>query len=217
MEDIKTDEKLADEAVNPEDAVSAEKEIESTETCAEEGTQEDVPNEEETGPAEEDSKAESGKKGFFGKRAEKKDPRDEKIEELTDRLQRTMAEFDNYRKRTEKEKSAMFEIGARDIIERILPVVDNFERGLAAVPEEEKGTPFADGMDKIYKQLMKTLEEAGIKPIEAVGKPFDPNFHNAVMHIEDESLGENTVSQELQKGYTYRDTVVRHSMVQVAN
>ena len=128
-----------------------------------------------------------------------------------------MAEFDNYRKRTEKEKSAMFEIGARDIIEKILPVVDNFERGLAAVPEEDKGTPFAEGMEKIYTQLMKTLEDTGVKPIEAVGQPFDPNFHNAVMHIDDESLGENTVAMELQKGYTYRDTVVRHSMVQVAN
>ncbi len=111
----------------------------------------------------------------------------------------------------------MFEIGAKDIVERILPVVDNFERGLAAISEEERNAPFADGMEKIYKQLMKTLEEAGVKPIEAVGMPFDPNFHNAVMHIEDESLGENIISQELQKGYTYRDSVVRHSMVQVAN
>lgn len=159
----------------------------------------------------------TGEKGFFGKKKEKKDPKDAKIEELTDRLQRNMAEFDNYRKRTEKEKSAMFEIGARDIIEKILPVVDNFERGLAAVPEEDKGAPFAEGMEKIYKQLMKTLEDAGVKPIEAVGQPFDPNFHNAVMHIDDESLGENTIAMELQKGYTYRDTVVRHSMVQVAN
>ena len=128
-----------------------------------------------------------------------------------------MAEFDNFRKRTEKEKSAMFEIGARDIIEKILPVVDNFERGLAAIPEEDKGAPFAEGMVMIYKQLMKTLEDAGVKPIEAVGQPFDPNFHNAVMHIDDESLGENVVAMELQKGYMYRDTVVRHSMVQVAN
>lgn len=154
------------------------------------------------------------KKGFFSK---KKDPRDEQIEELTDRLKRTMAEFDNFRKRTEKEKSAMYEIGARDVIEKILPVVDNFERGLGAVPEEMKGTPFEEGMEKIYKQFMKTLEDMGVKPIEAVGKPFDPAFHNAVMHVEDESLGENVVSAELQKGYTYRDTVVRHSMVQVAN
>ena len=214
MEDVKTDERLADETVQAEDAAFTEKEIEGTEACADDGIQEGV-SEDET--AEEDSKEESVKKGLFGKKKEKKDPRDEKIEELTDRLQRNMAEFDNYRKRTEKEKTAMFEIGAKDIVERILPVVDNFERGLAAISEEEKSAPFADGMEKIYKQLMKTLEEAGVKPIEAVGKPFDPNFHNAVMHIEDESLGENVVSQELQKGYTYRDTVVRHSMVQVAN
>lgn len=157
------------------------------------------------------------KKGFFGKKKEKKDPRDAQIEELTDRLRRTMAEFDNFRKRTEKEKSAMFEIGAKDIIERILPVIDNFERGLASVPEEAKGSAFAEGMEMIYKQLLKNLEEAGVKPIEAVGQPFDPNFHNAVMHIEDENLGENVVAQELQKGYMYRDSVVRHSMVQVAN
>lgn len=157
------------------------------------------------------------KKGFFGKKKEKKDPKDVQIEELTDRLRRSMAEFDNFRKRTEKEKSAMFEIGAKDIVERILPVIDNFERGLASVPEDVKGTSFAEGMEMIYKQLLKNLEEAGVKPIEAVGQPFDPNFHNAVMHIEDDELGENIVAQELQKGYMYRDSVVRHSMVQVAN
>lgn len=159
---------------------------------------------------------EKEKKGFFHKK-EKKDPRDEKIDDLTDRLKRSMAEFDNYRKRTDKEKSAMYEVGARDVIEKILPVVDNFERGLAAIPEDEKGSPFAEGMEKIYKQFMKTLEDMDVKPIEAAGKEFDPNFHNAVMHIEDEALGENIVSQELLKGYMYRDTVVRHSMVQVAN
>ena len=157
------------------------------------------------------------KKGFFGKKKEKKDPRDAQIEELNDKVRRNLAEFDNYRKRTEKEKSAMFEIGAKDIVERILPVIDNFERGLTSIPEEAKGTPFANWMEMIYKQLLKNLEEAGVKPIEAVGQPFDPNFHNAVMHIEDENLGENIVAQELQKGYLYRDSVVRHSMVQVAN
>ena len=213
MEDVKTDENLADETTNQEDAVSSEKEIDVTCDCKEECSQE----QEETAESEGDAKEEPEKKGFFGKKKEKKDPKDEKIEELTDRLQRSMAEFDNFRKRTEKEKSAMFEIGAKDIIERILPVVDNFERGLAAIPEADKESPFADGMEKIYKQLMKTLDEAGVKPIEAVGMPFDPNYHNAVMHVEDDSLGENVVSQELQKGYTYRDTVVRHSMVQVAN
>ncbi len=222
MEDRKTEEILAEELLKDDDAVSAEVEIETEEdkeasTEKEDGAETENPDAEQAETAEENGKSDTEKKGFFGRKKEKKDPRDEKIEELTDRLQRNMAEFDNFRKRTEKEKTAMFEIGARDMVERILPVVDSMERGLAAIPEEDKGSPFAEGMDKIYKQLMKTLEEAGVKPIEALGKPFDPNFHNAVMHIEDESLGENIVSQELQKGYTYRDTVVRHSMVQVAN
>ena len=147
----------------------------------------------------------------------KKDPKDEKIDELNDKLKRSMAEFDNYRKRTDKEKSAMYEIGAKDVIEKILPIVDNFERGLNSIPEDAKGTAFADGMEKIYKQFVKILDDMGVKPIEAVGKPFDPNFHNAVMHVEDENLGENVVAAELQKGYTYKDSIVRHSMVQVAN
>ena len=170
----------------------------------------------EEGSAEEASQeAADEKKGFFGKK--KKDPKDDKIEELTDRLKRTMAEFDNFRKRTKKGKAAIFEMGAKDVIEKILPVVDNFERGLAALPEDEKESSFAKGMEMIYKQLMKNLEDMGVKPIEAVGQPFDPNFHNAVMHIDDENLGENVVAAELQKGYMYRDSVVRHSMVQVAN
>ena len=147
----------------------------------------------------------------------KKDPKDEKIDELNDKLKRSMAEFDNYRKRTDKEKSAMYEIGAKDVIEKILPIVDNFERGLNSIPEDATGSAFADGMEKIYKQFVKTLDDMGVKPIEAVGKPFDPNFHNAVMHVEDENLGENVVAVELQKGYTYKDSIVRHSMVQVAN
>lgn len=159
---------------------------------------------------------EKEKKGFFHKK-EKKDPKDEKIEDLTDRLRRSMAEFDNYRKRTDKEKAAMYEVGAKDIIEKILPVLDNLERGIAAVPENAKGSSLAEGMEMIYKQFLKTLEDMGVTPIEAMGKPFDPNFHNAVMHVDDESLGENVVSAELQKGYLYRDSVVRHSMVQVAN
>ncbi len=156
-------------------------------------------------------------KGSFFKKKEKKDRKDEKIEELTDRVRRQMAEFDNFRKRTEKEKTQMFETGAKSIVEKILPVVDNFERGLAAVTEEEKGTPFVEGMEKIYKQMMTVLEEAGVKPIEAVGQEFDPNLHNAVMHVEDEGFGENIIAEEFQKGYTYRDSVVRHSMVKVAN
>ena len=147
----------------------------------------------------------------------RKDPKDAQIEELQDRLKRQMAEFDNFRKRTEKEKAAMYEIGAKDIIEKILPVLDNFERGLAAVPEDEKGSSFAEGIEKIYKQFVKTLEDAGVETIEAVGQQFDPNLHNAVMHVEDESVGENVVVEEFQKGYTYKDFVVRHSMVKVAN
>ena len=136
---------------------------------------------------------------------------------MTDKLKRQMAEFDNFRKRTEKEKSQMYDMGARTIIEKILPVIDNFERGLAGVSEEEKENAFVVGMDKVYRQMLTTLEEAGVTPIEAVGAEFDPNFHNAVMHVEDETLGENVVAEELQKGYMYRDTVVRHSMVKVAN
>ena len=172
---------------------------------------------EETAEAEtqtEEAADNASKGGFFKK---KKDPRDEKIEELTDRVKRQMAEFENFRKRTEKEKASMYEMGARDIIERILPVIDNFERGLAVIPEDKKEDPIAEGMEKIYKQIQKVFEEAGVKPIEAAGKEFDPNFHNAVMHVEDESLGENIVAEELQKGYMYRDSVVRHSMVKVAN
>ncbi len=166
--------------------------------------------------SEEASKSDDkSSKGLFGKK--KKDKKDEKIEELTDKVARQMAEFDNFRKRTEREKSQMYEVGAKDIIEKILPVVDSFERGFAAAGEDKKDDPFVDGMDKVYKQLVTTLEEAGVKAIEAVGQPFDPEFHNAVMHIEDESLGENVVAEEFQKGYMYRDSVVRHSMVKVAN
>lgn len=169
------------------------------------------------GTSGKDTEDQPEKKGFFGKKKEKKDKKDQQIEELTDRVKRQMAEFDNYRKRTDKEKAAMFEVGAKSVIEKVLPVVDNFERGLAAVPEDQKGSPFAEGMEKIYKQLMTVLEELEVKPIEALGKEFDPNLHNAVMHIEDEELGENVIAEEFQKGYTYRDGVVRHSMVKVSN
>ena len=176
----------------------------------------DTQEEEENSPGDKDAGEESGasetseeesskaeKKKFFGKK-NKKDKKDEKIEELTDRLTRQMAEFDNFRKRTEKEKSQMYEVGAKDIIEKILPVVDNFERGLASMSEDEKTTPFAEGMEKIYKQLMTTLDGIGVKPIEAVGQEFNPDFHNAVMHVEDEELGENIIAEEFQKGYMYR-------------
>lgn len=208
------DARAPETADGAEEVTAAENAGSGKETDGEDaGQTESEDGREETGKGQEGTE----KKGFFGKKKEKKDPRDAQIEELTDRVRRTMAEFDNFRKRTEKEKSAMYEIGAKDIVERMLPVVDNFERGLAAIPEDAKGSPFAEGMEMIYKQLLKALEEAGVKPIEAVGQEFDPNFHNAVMHIEDENLGENIVAQELQKGYMYRDSVVRHSMVQVAN
>ena len=205
----KSQEDMVKEAV--EEAKKSAAETESAEAEAEETeeTSEEAGSEE----AKEDTEKKTGKK-LFGK---KKDKKDEKIEELTDKLTRQMAEFDNFRKRTEKEKSQMYEVGAKDIIEKILPVVDNFERGLDAVKEEDKEDPFVQGMEKVYKHLVTTLEGIEVKPIEAVGQPFDPNFHNAVMHVEDENFGENIVAEEFQKGYTYRDSVVRHSMVKVAN
>ena len=171
----------------------------------------------ETSAGTENQEAETRENESKEAKDAKKDPKEAQIEELQDRLKRQMAEFDNFRKRTEKEKAAMYEIGAKDIIEKILPVLDNFERGLAAVPEDEKGSSFAEGIEKIYKQFVKTLEDAGVESIEAVGKQFDPNLHNAVMHVEDEKYGENEIAMELQKGYKYRGSVVRHSMVQVAN
>ena len=178
-----------------------------------EETEEDVEVEE----TETDEETEDKKDKKLFKRKPKKDKKDEQIEDLTDKLTRQMAEFDNYRKRTEKEKTAMYEVGAKEVVEKILPVVDNFERGLAAVPEDKKDDSFVAGMEMIYKQIMTTLEEIGVKPIEAVGTGFNPDFHNAVMHVEDEELGENIVVEEFQKGYTYRESVVRHSMVKVAN
>ena len=177
----------------------------------------------EEADAEETETAKAGEETWAEKRAAKKklkadkkqDALKEKIEELEDRVKRQMAEFENFRKRTDKEKTAMFETGARSVIEKILPVVDNFERGLATVPEEDKGTPFAEGMEMIYKQLLTELEKMEVKPIPAVGEEFDPNFHNAVMQVESEEYESGVIAQELQKGYTYRDSVVRHSMVAV--
>ena len=213
----KSQEEMVKEAVEEakKNAQEAEETEAGTEEMAEEETEEKEAEETEakTEESEEDKKSE---KKLFGKK-NKKDKKDEKIEELTDRLTRQIAEFDNFRKRTDKEKSQMYEVGAKDIIEKILPVVDNFERGLDAVKEEEKDDPFVQGMEKVYKHLMTTLEEIEVKPIEAVGKEFDPNLHNAVMHVEDENFGENIVAEEFQKGYTYRDSIVRHSMVKVAN
>lgn len=169
----------------------------------------------EEGAEGEGTEGEGAEKKSFFKRKEKKNKQDEKIAELTDRVQRQMAEFDNFRKRTEKEKGQMFEVGAKSVIEKILPVVDNFERGLAAVPEDQMEDPFVQGMDKIYKQLMAELESLDVKPIEAVGTEFNPDFHNAVMQVESEEFESGMVAQEMQKGYMYRDSVVRHSMVSV--
>lgn len=197
---------------------TAEETAEAAETVedARSGTEENVAEDEVMdGDFETVEEDENGKKGLFGKK--KKDKKDQQIEELTDRVQRQMAEFDNFRKRSEKEKSAMYEIGAKSVIEKILLTVDNFERGFAGLTEEQKEDPFVVGMEKVYRQMMTTLEEIGVKAIEAVGNEFDPNFHNAVMHVEDEEAGENIVVEEFQKGYLYRDSVVRHSMVKVAN
>ena len=177
--------------------------------------EEAVSKEEQEASAEEAEEKDRRKERTFRKK--EKDKKDEKIEELTDMVKRQMAEFDNFRKRTEKEKSAMYQVGAKEIVEKILPVVDNFERGLATVSEEEQVTPFAEGMLKIYKQLMTAFDEMGVKAIEAVGQEFNPDFHNAVMHVEDEEAGENVVVEEFQKGYMYKDSVIRHSMVKVAN
>jgi len=187
--------------------LAEEKEIKDQETNEEAANE--AASEAETPDTKEDKKK---------KKQDKKDKvYEEKIAELNDKLMRQLAEFDNYRKRTTEEKSKMFEMGAKDIIEKILPVVDNFERGLSALSEEEKGGAFAQGIEKIYKQLTQVLTDAGVEPIDAVGKEFNPDFHNAVMHAEDENLGENIVAEEFQKGYTYKGSVVRHSMVKVVN
>ena len=192
---------------------SIETEARDTEASEEEPSDADDPDE-----AKADPDTDGEKKGFFGKKKkDKKDKKDIQIEELTDRVKRQMAEFDNFRKRTEKEKSAMFEVGAKSVVEKILPVIDNFERGLGSVTEDQKEDPFVQGVEMTYKQLMTVLEGLEVKPIEAVGREFDPNLHNAVMHTEDDSVGENVVVEEFQKGYTYRDSVIRHSMVKVAN
>ena len=183
--------------------------VEETKEAAEENEAEDS---EEKDSEEKDSKD----KGLFGKK-KKKDKKDEQIEDLNDRLRRQMAEFDNFRKRSEKEKSQMFDMGARSIIEKVLPVVDNFERGLAAVPEDQKDDAFVTGMDKVYKQLMTEFDSIGVKPIEALGQEFNPDLHNAVMQVESDEYEPGVVAQELQKGYMYKDTVVRHSMVAVVS
>lgn len=190
---------------NTSEAENTEKEVAAENTAKAETSDEEA---DDVDPADKDEK-----KGLFKKK--KKDKKDEQIEELNDRLKRQMAEFENFRKRTEKEKTQMFDMGAKTIIEKILPVVDNFERGLAAVSEDQKDDPFITGMDKIYKQMMAELDAVGVKPIDCIGQKFDPDFHNAVMQVENDELESGTVAQELQKGYMYKDTVVRHSMVSV--
>ncbi len=217
IKDTKTEEvenpaeDTTDKAQESEEKCDSEPETEVDEEKADEDMNCD--GDEETADSADDSKESKKEKKFF-KKKEKKDKKDEKIEELNDKLMRQMAEFDNYRKRTEKEKLANYVVGARDVIEKLLPVVDNFERGLANADEND---PFVDGMSKVYKQLITIFEDLGVEPIEAVGKEFDPNLHNAVMHIDDEELGENIIAEEFQKGYMYKDKVVRHSMVKVAN
>ena len=181
----------------------------------EEILQDEINEENISSEEEESSKTAKKEKKKKEKTDKKQDVLKEKIDELEDRVKRQMAEFDNFRKRTEKEKTAMFETGAKSVIEKILPVVDNFERGLATVPEGEKGSAFAQGMEMIYKQLLTELEAIDVKPIEAVGQEFNPEFHNAVMQVESEEYESGIIAQELQKGYTYRDSVVRHSMVAV--
>lgn len=206
------DKKKKNEEVVKEAVEEAKKAAEAEDTQTEADVAEEV--KEECSEAEKEC---SEKADCDDSKAPKKDKKDEQIADLTDKLTRQMAEFDNYRKRTEKEKSAMYEIGAKDVIEKILPVVDNFERGFVTVSEEEKENPFVQGMDKVYKQLMTMLEGLGVKPIEALGQEFNPDLHHAVMHVEDEEAGENVIVEEFQKGYMYRDSVVRYSMVKVAN
>ena len=208
-EQTEADEKAAEETGDERD-----NEVESEADAA---TKEDAESDEIADEAEAKNSDESkSEKKIFGKK-NKKDKKDEKIEELTDRLTRQMAEFDNFRKRSEKEKSQMFDMGARSIIEKVLPVVDNFERGLAAVPEDQKDDAFVTGMDKVYKQLMTEFDSIGVKPIEALGQEFNPDLHNAVMQVESDEYEPGVVAQELQKGYMYKDTVVRHSMVAVVS
>ena len=218
-EEMNKEAEVQEEAVDIPVTDGSEEEAADTAQAAEEEASDDTaaPEETEQQPEEAESQKEpetKTKTSFFGKKKKEKDKFEQQIEDLTDRLKRSMAEFDNYRKRTEKEKSSMYIIGAKDIVEKMLPIVDNFERGLAQAPEDD---PFAEGMKMIYKQMMTAFDEMGVKPIEAVGKDFDPNLHNAVMHVEDESVGENIVVEEFQKGYTYMAFVVRHSMVKVAN
>ena len=200
-ETVETAEELAEETMNTSETEENKEESETEASASENDKAADEPEETE-------------KSGFFKK---KKDKRDEQIEELNDKVKRQMAEFDNFRKRTEKEKSMMFDMGAKTIIEKILPVVDNFERGFTTVEEADKDDAFVQGMQQVYKQLMTELEAVGVTPIEAIGKEFDPDFHNAVMQVESEEYESGIIAQEFMKGYMYKDSVVRHSMVGVVS
>ncbi len=212
QEEMEADTAQEQDGEEPEAAEGADEE--GTDDKQEEAA-EDAPT--QAGKAGEESWAERRAAKKKQKADKKQDAFKEKIDELEDRVKRQLAEFENFRRRTEKEKTAMFETGARSVIEKILPVVDNFERGLATIPETDKGTPFAEGMEMIYKQLVTELEKMEVKPIPAVGEEFDPNFHNAVMQVESEEYESGVIAQELLKGYTYRDGVVRHSMVAVVS
>ena len=214
-------EEMMEEVLEDLEKDAAEKQAEEVSEAEETETETEAAESGEQAEETEESEAEDGqeapadeKKGFFKK---KKNKKDEQTEELNDKLKRQMAEFDNFRKRTEKEKTQMYDMGAKSIIEKILPVIDNFERGLAAVPEEQREDAFVVGMDKVYRQMLTELDASGVKPIEAVGQEFDPNFHNAVMQVESEEYDSGVVAQELQKGYMYKDSVVRHSMVAVVS
>lgn len=198
IEEVK-DENSVDDAVEETTETAEDK---NEETSKEEASGEEIPKKEKK----------------FGRKKDKAvEKLEEKVKELEDMRVRQLAEFENFRKRSEKEKSQMFEVGAKSVIEKILPVMDNFERGLQGVPEEEKDAPFVKGVEMVYKQMLTAFEEMGVKPIEAVGKEFDPNLHNAVMAVDDDSLESGTVAEEMQKGYMYKESVVRHSMVKVVN
>ncbi|OUQ18588.1 nucleotide exchange factor GrpE [Lachnoclostridium sp. An138] len=214
QEELREEKPEAEKTSEDRETAEQEEAVKTEEVSGEQETEGGATSEE---AAPEEQPEEASEEPEKMKKKKKKEKWEERIEELEDRVKRQMAEFDNFRKRTEKEKSHMYEVGAKDVIEKILPVVDNFERGLASVPEDQKSDPVIDGMEKVYRQLMTILTDLGVTPIEAVGEEFDPNYHNAVMHVEDEELGENVVAEEFQKGYMYRDTVIRHSMVKVAN
>lgn len=220
--DMDIDEKELQDSKGAEEAAKAAKEAEEVNTHDGEADETDPAVDEGSGSGEEtkEDPADAGDEGDEEGEAPKEgkpDPRDKKIEELTDKYKRLFAEFDNYRKRTELEKAGMYDEGEKYVILRLLSVVDNFERAMASVPEELKGSSYVDGIDKIYRAFTDLLTELKVTPIDAAGKPFDANLHNAVMHVEDESVGENTVIEEFQKGYMYKDRVLRYSMVKVAN